>query len=236
MPPLYVHEKPGQQSAVVEHGSKSLPHVKVDGETDAVTDGDGDTDPDALAERVGEAEAVLDEDDDAVPEMVAVLATVPEIDTLLDAEVVAEPEVEPVTDGETVSEAVCETLREAERETVAVAAVDGVRLLMKEGVAEMEISLALPPLRLALSAGARPAPTMACAGLYCAPVQLAMAAKTAARLALAAAPLEYMPTVRLLMAAVLHVASRDVPTQEKAVVKASLVAGGAAAMAAHVFS
>jgi hypothetical protein len=178
--------------------------------------GQGDTEGDALAEREEEAEPVL------VAEA--------------DAEVVAEPEVEPVTDGKTVSEAVCETLREAEPETVAVAAVDGVRLLMKEGVAEMEISLALPPLRLALSAGARPAPTMACAGLYCAPVQLAMAAKTAARLALAAAPLEYMPAVRLLMAAVLHVASRDVPMQEKAVVKATLVAGGAAAMAAQVLS
>jgi hypothetical protein len=198
-------------------------------ETDGVDSGAIDGATDALAEKDGVDEALLD------TEAMGVGVIVLEIVALLDAEVVAVPEGEAVADGESVREAVCETLREVEPDTVAVAAVDGVRLLMKEGVAEMEISLALPPLRLALSAGARPAPTMACAGLYCAPVQLAMAAKTAARLALAAAPLEYMPTVRRLMAIVAHVASRDVPTQEKAVVKASLVAGGAAAMAAHVF-
>ena len=60
-----------------------------------------------------------------------------------------------------------------------------------------------------------------------------MAAKTAARLWLAAAPLAYMLAMRLLACAVAQACV--VPRHEKAIVKATGAAGGAAAMAAQVF-
>ena len=86
-------------------------------ETDGVELGAIDGATDALAEKDGVEEALLD----TVATGVGVVVL--EIVALLDAEVVAVPEGEAETDGESVRKAVCETLREVEPDTVAVAAV-----------------------------------------------------------------------------------------------------------------